>query len=59
MMHECGHTIRFGHVDSNVFIMFYGQPLPQDISDDEIAALLLHHALPTRVEMSIYDESFP
>lgn len=59
MMHEFGHTVRFGHVSDNVFIMFYGQPLPQDISDDEITALLLHHALPTRVDMAIYDEAYP
>ena len=59
MLHEFGHTIRLGHVDWNTFIMYWGQPLPDDPADDEIAAVVLYHALPPRIKMSIYDASAP
>lgn len=59
MLHEFGHTIRFGHLDFPNFIMYGGQPLPADITDDEITALILHRNLPSQVWMSIYDESAP
>jgi hypothetical protein len=59
MLHELGHTIRFGHLNLNNFIMYAGQPLPPDIHEDERAAAVLHQALPTRVDMAIYDSSFP
>ena len=54
ILHEFGHTIRFGHIDFEVFIMHGGQPLPDDISDDEVNAVKLHYGLPTRVNMAIY-----
>jgi hypothetical protein len=54
ILHEFGHTIRFGHIDDSVFIMHGGQPLPDDISDDEVNAVRLHYGLPTRVNMDIY-----
>jgi hypothetical protein len=55
ILHEFGHTIRFGHIDDRAFIMHGGQPLPDDISDDEANAVILHYGLPTRVDMAIYD----
>ncbi|MDH3216175.1 MAG: hypothetical protein OEN01_07780 [Candidatus Krumholzibacteria bacterium] len=59
MLHELGHTIGFAHINLPNFIM-YGQHLVvDDISDDETAAAILLQALPTRVDMSTYDESTP
>jgi hypothetical protein len=58
-MHELGHTIRFMHMSDRAFIMYGGQPLPQDITDDEANAARLHHALPPRIDMAIYDDSIP
>jgi hypothetical protein len=55
MLHEFGHTIRYGHLNDRAFIMFGSQPLPDDISDDEASATALHYGLPTRVDMAIYD----
>jgi len=54
ILHEFGHTIRFGHLDDSAFIMHAGQPLPDDISDDEVSAVKLHYGLATRVNMAIY-----
>ena len=34
--------------------MHGGQPLPDDISDDEVSAVKLHYGLATRVNMAIY-----
>ena len=59
MLHEIGHTIRFGHMTDRQFIMYGGQPLPPGISEDEITLTILHAGLPTRVDMSIYDHSIP
>ena len=59
MLHELGHTISFAHFDYSEFIMFWGQPLPQDISDDETALAILHAALPKRIDMEMYDVNFP
>lgn len=59
MLHEFGHTIPFEHVSVPTLIMYIGQPLPVDISDDETQAVLLHWALPTRIDMRIYDEAYP
>jgi hypothetical protein len=59
MMHEFGHTIAFGHVNASSLIMKPTQSLPRDISDDEANAVILHYAMPTRIDMSGYDESFP
>jgi len=64
MLHEFGHTIRFIHISSCnaqcwAFIMYGQQPLPDDISEDEVNAVTLHQALPTRIDMSIYDDSDP
>jgi hypothetical protein len=58
-LHEFGHTIPLGHVDDQAFLMFMGQPIPDDISDDETRVVQLHESLPTRIDMSIYDETSP
>ncbi len=57
MMHEFGHTIRLDHIKPPEFIMYFGQPLPPDITDDEVNLVILYQAMPLRVDMSIYDES--
>jgi hypothetical protein len=59
LLHEFGHTIRLEHFNTSEFIMYGGQPLPSDISQDEIDIVRLHQSLPTRVSMDIYDESNP
>jgi hypothetical protein len=58
-LHELGHTIPLGHTDDMSFIMFVGQPLPGDISDDEARVVQLHASLPVRIDMAIYDENSP
>jgi hypothetical protein len=58
-LHEFGHTIPLGHTDDMSFIMFVGQPLPGDISDDEARVVQLHSSLPVRIDMAIYDENAP
>lgn len=59
MLHELGHTIILGHADDPAFLMFYGQPLPDDITEDEARVVRLHEALPNRIDISIYDEDGP
>jgi len=58
-LHELGHTIPLGHTDDREFIMYVGQPLPGDISDDEARVVQLLESLPVRIDMSIYDENSP
>jgi hypothetical protein len=58
-LHEFGHTIPLGHFNDRSFIMYQGQPLPGDISDDEVRIVQLHEALPFGIDMSIYDENSP
>jgi hypothetical protein len=58
-LHELGHTIQLGHVNDRNFIMYVGQPLPTDLSEDEVDVVQLHEALPTRIDMAIYDDSTP
>jgi hypothetical protein len=58
-LHEFGHTICLGHVEDPAFVMFVGQPLPGDISDDEVRVVQLLESLPARIDMSIYDENSP
>jgi hypothetical protein len=58
MLHELGHTIRLGHLPAG-FIMFGGQPLPDDITDDEVAVVHLLTALPAGTDLSLYDPSPP
>ena len=58
-LHEIGHTIRFRHLPSVGFLMYGGQPLPDDISDDEVQLVKLLEALPNRIDLRIYRESEP
>jgi len=59
LLHELGHTLCLGHVEDSAFLMFVGQPIPGDICDDEVRVVQLLESLPTRVDMSIYDENSP
>ncbi len=58
-LHEFGHTISLGHVDDRTFLMWAGQPIPDDLSDPEVRVVQLHEALPTRIDMSIYNPDYP
>jgi len=58
MMHELGHTIPLGHLPAG-FIMYSGQPLPLDITDDEIAVVKLLLAVPNGILLDKYDGSPP
>lgn len=57
MLHEIGHTIRLDHLNSPSMIMYASQPLPADISNDEIRAVQLMTALPNGLNLQIYDDS--
>jgi hypothetical protein len=57
-MHELGHTIPLVHLPAG-FIMFAGQPLPPDISDDEVAMVQLLLALPNGTHLSTFDSTPP
>ncbi len=54
LLHELGHAIPFGHLPAG-FIMFGSQPLPLDISDDEVAMVRLLLALPNGTDLNNYD----
>jgi hypothetical protein len=56
LMHELGHTIRLGHLPAG-FVMFGGQPLPPDITDDEVRVVQLMLAIPNGTNLSLYDDS--
>jgi hypothetical protein len=58
-LHELGHAIRLGHVNTRSYIMYAGQPLPSDISADELAAMRLLRGLPNLTDMAMYDDSQP
>jgi hypothetical protein len=58
MLHELGHTIRLEHLPSG-YLMYAGQPLPADITDDEALLVQLYTALPNNLNIDIYDESIP
>lgn len=59
MLHELGHTIRMGHLNNPTYIMFASQPLPNDISNDEIRAVQLRTALPNGIDLGIYGAPTP
>lgn len=54
LMHEFGHTIRLGHLPAG-FIMYGGQPLPSDITDDEAQAVQMMLAIPNGTRLLVYD----
>lgn len=58
MLHELGHTIRLEHLPPG-YLMYGGQPLPSDITDDEVRAVQLHTALPNGLDIGIYDDTIP
>lgn len=58
MMHELGHTIRFQHLPSG-YLMYGGQPLPSDVTNDEVLAAQIYTALPNGLDIRIYDDSVP
>jgi hypothetical protein len=58
-LHELGHAIRLGHVSTRSYIMYSGQPLPGDISQDELGVLDLLRSLPNNLPMEMYDDSAP
>ncbi len=59
MMHELGHTIRLAHLADPAYIMMGGQPLPPDISDDEVRLVQTLLALPNGIDLSHYDPAPP
>ena len=58
LMHEVGHTIRLVHLPAG-FIMYGSQPLPSDISDDEVDMVRLMLALPNGTVLDKYDVEPP
>jgi hypothetical protein len=57
-LHELGHTIPLVHLPQG-FIMFGSQPLPHDISDDEVTMVRLLVGLPNGTVLDNYDEAPP
>jgi len=57
-MHELGHTIPLVHLPAG-FIMYGSQPLPDDITDDEVTMVQLLLALPNGTNLDRYDPSPP
>ena len=55
MMHELGHTIRLSHLPRR-FLMYAGQPLPDDPLPDEIIMVRLIHGLDNPTDIKIYSE---
>ncbi len=58
LMHELGHTIRVAHLPRG-FLMFAGQPLPDDPLPDEVLMVRLIHGLNNPTEMKVYREVTP
>ena len=58
MMHEFGHTIRLSHLPGG-FIMYGGQPLPADITGDEVQTVRLLVSLPNDLDLDLYDPAPP
>jgi hypothetical protein len=54
LMHELGHTIRLGHLPAG-FVMYAGQPLPPDITDDEARVVRMMLAIPNGTDFGFYD----
>ena len=58
MMHELGHTLGLQHLPAG-FIMYGSQPLPADITDDEVAVVRLLESLPNGVDLLKYNAAPP
>lgn len=58
MLHELGHTIRFTHLPAG-YLMYGGQPLPDDVTDDEVLAARFYTAIPNGINLRVYDVSVP
>ncbi|HEX5131586.1 MAG TPA: hypothetical protein VFX92_03765 [Candidatus Krumholzibacteria bacterium] len=58
IMHELGHTIRLDHLPAG-FLMFGGQPLPGDVTDDEVRVVQMMLALPNGTDLARYDYLLP
>lgn len=54
MMHELGHTIRLKHLPLGT-LMYAGQPIPSDPTDDEIRVVRIHAGLANETDITIYD----
>jgi len=57
-LHELGHTIRLAHLPHG-YLMYAGQPLPLDVTEDEAKLVRLYIALPNDFDPSPYDPSDP
>ena len=55
MLHEIGHTIRLHHLPAG-FLMFAGQPLPDDPTSDEVWTVRVLNGIPDHSDLSIYRE---
>jgi hypothetical protein len=58
IIHELGHTIPLGHLGPG-FIMYASQPLPADITDDEVEMVRLFLGLPNGADLDKYDPGPP
>ncbi|MEE9269032.1 MAG: hypothetical protein V3V49_02115 [Candidatus Krumholzibacteria bacterium] len=58
-LHESGHAIGLQHLTDRGFIMYFGQPLPGDISDDEVWIVNLFDAIPNQTFVDIYSDPEP
>jgi hypothetical protein len=58
LLHELGHTIQLAHLPSG-YLMYASQPLPSDITEDEVKLVQLYMALPNDTDLSLYDTSPP
>lgn len=57
-LHELGHAIHIGHLPRG-YLMYAGQPLPDDITEDEVRMIQLFLALPNDLDLGVYDPSAP
>jgi hypothetical protein len=58
VLHELGHTIHIGHLPRG-YLMYAGQPLPDDITEDEVRMIQLFLALPNNLDLGVYDLAPP
>ena len=54
MVHEFGHTLGLAHLPTRGFMMFGGQPLPAEITDDEVWIVQLLYRVAAGTDMSAY-----